>query len=126
MKNLVFIFIVFSVHTAAWAEWIKLAEHKRGNTFYVDPSTLRVEGGHRIVAELIDYKRPDVSGDRSVRVQREYDCDGVRYQVQSASYYKASMASGEPSSSTTGTMGWTDIDANTPARTVLDYVCATK
>jgi hypothetical protein len=115
---------ILSLPVPAWADWVKIVQHKRGNVFYIDPSSIQVVGGKRTVTELIDYKRPDIEGDRSVRVLREYDCEGARYQVLSASYYKDQMASGDVSTSAPGTMGWTDIDVNTPAKAILDHVCA--
>ncbi len=110
----------------ATADWVKISETKRGKSFFVESNEISVQGDMRVVVELVDNKRPDRDGDRSVRVVREYDCKGVRYRVKTAAYYKSPMAEGEPSVSTEGTMGWTDIDANTPAQAVLDYVCSVK
>ena len=125
MKKILALFIL-TVILPAQAEWIKISEAKRGNVFYVDPTTISIVDSRRVVLEMIDYKRPDRDGDKSVRINREYDCQGVRYQVQSATYHRGSMGTGEVSTSTFGTMGWTEIDPNTPARTILDYVCAIK
>jgi hypothetical protein len=125
MKKILALFIL-TVILPAQAEWIKISEAKRGNVFYVDPTTISIVDSRRVVLEMIDYKRPDRDGDKSVRINREYDCQGVRYQVQSATYHRGSMGTGEVSTSTVGTMGWTDIDPNTPARAILDYVCAIK
>ena len=125
MKKILMLIALTAVLPAR-AEWVKMAEAKRGNVFYVDPSTISAIENRRTVLEMIDYKRPDRDGDRSVRINREYDCQGLRYQVQSATYHRGSMGTGEVSISTVGTMGWTDIDADTPARAILDYVCAMK
>ena len=125
MKKILALFIL-TVILPAQAEWIKMSEAKRGNVFYVDPTTISIVDSRRVVLEMIDYKRPDRDGDKSVRINREYDCQGVRYQVQSATYHRGSMGTGEVSTSTVGTMGWTDIDPNTPARAILDYVCSIK
>ena len=125
MKKMLMLFAI-TVMLPASAEWVKIAEAKRGNIFYVDPSTVSIADSRRVVLELIDYRRPDRDGDKSVRINREYDCQGARYQVQSATYYRGSMGTGDVSMSTVGTMGWTDIDPNTPARAILDYVCAVK
>ena len=123
MKKMLMLFAI-TVMLPASAEWVKIAEAKRGNIFYVDPSTVSIADSRRVVLELIDYRRPDRDGDKSVRINREYDCQGARYQVQSATYHRGSMGTGDVSMSTVGTMGWTDIDPNTPARAILDYVCA--
>ncbi len=125
MKKMLMLFAI-AVTLPARAEWVKIAEAKRGNIFYVDPSTVSIADSRRVVLELIDYRRPDRDGDKSVRINREYDCQGARYQVQSATYHRGSMGTGDVSMSTVGTMGWTDIDPNTPARAILDYVCAVK
>ncbi len=124
MKRLFVFSVLLFLQSTATAEWVKITETKRGKTFFVESNEISVKGDSRVVIELIDNKRPDRDGDKSVRVVREYDCKGVRYKVITASYYKSPMAEGEPSMSVEGTMGWTDIDANTPARSVLDHVCA--
>lgn len=118
--------VLFFLHNPAAADWVKLSETKRGKSFFVESNEISVQGDSRVVVELIDNKKPDRDGDRSVRVVREYDCKGLRYKVINASYYKSPMAEGEPSMSVEGTMGWTGIDPDTPARSVLDYVCAMK
>ena len=126
MRQLFIFSILIFLQSTASAEWVKLAETKRGKSFFVESSEISVQGDSRVVIEMVDNKRPDRDGDRSIRVVREYDCKGSRYKVIKASYYKSPMAEGEPSMSVDGTMGWTDIDPNTPARAVLDYVCAVK
>lgn len=108
----------------ATAEWIKMSETKRGKAFFIESNEITVQGDQRVVTELIDNKRPDRDGDKSVRVVRNYDCKEKRYRVITAAYYKSPMAEGEPSMSVEGTMGWTEIDANTPAHAILDHVCA--
>ena len=112
------------VQNPAAAEWIKLSETKRGKVFFIESNEITVQGDQRVVTELIDNKRPDRDGDKSVRVVRNYDCKEKRYRVITAAYYKSPMAEGEPSMSVEGTMGWTDIDPNTPALAILDHVCA--
>ncbi len=126
MRPLIVFSILVFFQGSASAEWVKIFETKRGKSYFVESGEISVRGDSRLVVELIDNKRPDRDGDRSIRVVREYDCKGVRYMVKNASYYKSPMAEGEPSMSVDGTMGWTDIDANTPAQAVLDHVCAVK
>lgn len=112
------------VQNPAAAEWVKLSETKRGKRFFIESNEITIQGDQRVVSELIDNKRPDRDGDRSVRVVRDYDCKQKRYRVITAAYYKTPMAEGEPSMSVEGTMGWTEIDPDTPARAILDHVCA--
>ena len=126
MRPLIVFSILVFFQGSASAEWVKIFETKSGKSYFVESGEISVRGDSRLVVELIDNKRPDRDGDRSIRVVREYDCKGVRYMVKNASYYKSPMAEGEPSMSVDGTMGWTDIDANTPAQAVLDHVCAVK
>lgn len=126
MRPLIVFSMLMLLQGPAAADWVKISETKRGKSFFVESNEISVQGDMRVVVELVDNKRPDRDGDRSVRVVREYDCKGVRYRVKTAAYYKSPMAEGEPSVSTEGTMGWTDSDANTPAQAVLDYVCSVK
>ena len=46
------------------AEWLKLAENKRGNSFYIETDSVQLDSDKRMVLELIDYKKPDRDGDR--------------------------------------------------------------
>lgn len=124
MRSLAIISLLVLVQIPAAAEWIKISETKRGKSFFIESNEITVQGDQRIAIELIDNKRPDRDGDRSIRVVRDYDRKQKRYRVIKAAYYKSPMAEGEPSMSVDGTMGWTDIDPNTPARAILDHVCA--
>jgi len=126
MRSLFLIALLCLMQNPAAADWVKLSETKRGKRFFIEQSEVVVEGDRRTVVELIDNKRPDRDGDRSIRVLREYDCTGTRYKVINATYFKEPMGSGEPSMSVEGTMGWTPIDPETPARAILDHVCAIK
>jgi hypothetical protein len=126
MRRILVFSVLLFVQNLAAAEWVKITETKRGKSFFVESGEISVQGDIRAVVELVDNKRPDRDGDRSVRVLREYDCKSLRYKVINASYYKSPMAEGEPSMSAQGTMGWTDIDPNTPAHAVLEHVCAVK
>ena len=87
-----FFSVLFFLHNPAAADWVKLSETKRGKSFFVQSNEISVQGDSRVVVELIDNKKPDRDGDRSVRVVREYDCKGLRYKVINASYYKSPMA----------------------------------
>lgn len=111
------------VQVSANADWVKVTENKRGNGYYLDPQTLITEGDKRSVLELIDYKKPDRDGDRSVRVEREYDCKEKKFRVQNAYYHKGAMGEGEISLTSAGTLGWTDIDMKSPAAAMLTYLC---
>ena len=65
--------LLLLVQNPAAAEWIKLSETKRGKRFFIESNEITIQGDQRIVIELIDNKRPDRDGDRSVRVVRDYD-----------------------------------------------------
>ena len=108
---------------SAQADWQKMAENKRGNSFYIEPDSVQLNSDKRVVLELIDYKKPDRDGDRSVRVQREYDCTEKKYRVQTANYHKGPMGTGEVSVSSIGTLGWTDVDPQSPGGAILTHLC---
>ena len=108
---------------SAQADWQKMAENKRGNSFYIEPDSVQLNSDKRVVLELIDYKKPDRDGDRSVRVQREYDCTEKKYRVQTANYHKGPMGTGQVSVSSIGTLGWTDVDPQSPGGAILTHLC---
>ena len=73
MRSLFLIVLLCLVQNPAAADWVKLSETKRGKRFFIEQNEIIVEGDRRTVVELIDNKRPDRDGDRSIRVLREYD-----------------------------------------------------
>ncbi|MFN5234738.1 MAG: hypothetical protein ACK5CK_09555, partial [Burkholderiaceae bacterium] len=72
-------FLLVLLHNPAAEEWFMLSETKRGKHFFIESIEITVQGDHRFVIELIENKRPDRDGDRSVRVVRDYDCKAKRY-----------------------------------------------
>jgi hypothetical protein len=125
MKKLLLTLVTTLMLTgAAWAEWIKVVSSNE-DTYYFDPSTIRVEGDKRKVWELIDSKLRNKYGAFSVRLRNEYDCKREKVQILSATEHSEAMARGKTlSNEQYATEDWSDIPPNTSAENMLKIVCA--
>lgn len=55
---------------SAWAEWVKMVEADEA-TFYIDPSSITVDGDTRRAWTLTDKKQRDADGSMSARYRED-------------------------------------------------------
>jgi hypothetical protein len=117
--------------TSARAQWVKVAED--GDTaYYVDPATLRRDGGLRQVWEIQDFAARRPGGARSRYALFEFDCSAERWRVLSITDHAEPMAAGNVVGSWKGESAWgyvapmtgTNIAPSATNRTILRYVCS--
>ncbi len=87
MKRLLAIGMILFSHSA-YAEWVKLAE-STGTIVFVDPSTKK-GGLMPRVWILLDYSKPETSGESTVRSLYEADCKDGRLRGLASAYYSDS------------------------------------
>jgi len=105
------------------SRWQKLAEFDQA-VFYVDFSTLTVEGPLRSVWEVRDLKWMSRSGAWSYLNQNQYDCVERRYRGLFFSSQSGHMGEGHVIQSDRSTREWqTDFTAESPAETIRRAVC---
>ena len=56
-KKAVVLSLMLLATSPAWAEWVKVYETSNGDTFYIEPATIRKDGNLRKVWVLISLKK---------------------------------------------------------------------
>ena len=123
MRTLLITILLLATGSAR-ADWLKVGS-ANGDTYYFDPSTIRVGGDKRNVWELVDNKQRDKYGAFSARMRTEYDCKREKVQILSVTLHSESMATGKVlSNEQYATEDWSDVPPATSAQSVLKIVCA--
>lgn len=89
--HLVLYALLFLATESAWADWFKVQEAK-GIVFYVDLTTLRMDGNFRRVLELQDLPTRSAMGELSRKIYSEFDCKEERSRLLTISIYSGAMA----------------------------------
>ncbi len=96
-KHLIIFTILFSalmLASPAHAEWTKLGESTRGNSYYVDFSKIRTQGNYIYYWRLTDY----LESNSSAQVYYQTNCTVFRFKELSKVYYEQAMGEGAPDS----------------------------
>jgi len=120
--TLPFSILVFSL--PSYAEWTKIGENVKGNTFYVDFERIRKQGGYVYWWDLNDLLKPDKDGDLSYTIYTQGDCKLFRYKSLSEVYYKQNMGKGTPSTNTQKNPQWEHPPPNSMVESILKEVCS--
>ncbi|MBS0337901.1 MAG: hypothetical protein JSS40_14025 [Proteobacteria bacterium] len=105
----------------AQAAWLKMGEVADA-FLYIDPATIRTEGGYAKVQTLDDLKVAGPGGEISLGFLREFDCKARRVRVIDAAAYSGPMASGRILGSESGGR-WNDVVPGTTGEDILKFVC---
>ena len=81
------------VGAPAWA-WISVGESEN-TAYYLDPDSIRVEGAHRRVWRMFEYKAPQASGVRSGKALIDIDCQADTYRYLRTMYYSEPQGRGK-------------------------------
>ena len=84
---------VFFVAVPAGA-WVAVGESE-STSYFLDPDSIRVEGPHRRVWRMFDYKEPQASGVRSGKALIEIDCQADTYRYLRTMYYSQAQGRGK-------------------------------
>ncbi len=74
--------------------WVAVGESE-STSYYLDPDSIRVEGAHRRVWRLFDYKEAQASGVRSGKALIEIDCHADTYRYLRTMYYSEPQGRGK-------------------------------
>ncbi len=105
----------------AQAAWLKMGEVADA-ILYIDPDTIRSEGGFTKVQTLDDLKVAGRGGEISLGFLREFDCKAARVRVIDAAAYSGPMGSGQLLGSESGGR-WNDVVPGTTGEDILKFVC---
>lgn len=123
MKNALLLTIAITAAAPAWAEWTLFGTTDNGNKWYLDHSTIRVNGQIRRVWTLIDHAKPDKDGDSSARGLYEIDCQEGRSRVLQSAWYKGQMGGGDSGYSSNQPSQWSYAPPETIADSMVKVVC---
>ncbi len=115
------LFLLAGTALPAAADWRKMGEVADA-VLYVDPATIRREGGYTRVSTLDDLKVAGPGGEISLGFLREFDCKGMRVRVVDAYAYSGPMASGRILGTESGGR-WHDVAPGTTGEDILRFVC---
>jgi len=118
--------VLASCKPAPHAEWV-VFEAAPDATIYVDPSTIKKEGGRAEMWVLIDYAspQPDKTGKQvmSDKLRYQYDCVGKQLSITDTSAHAGPMASGETINVNPDPPVLTPIPAGTTAEKMWQHAC---
>lgn len=109
---------------ASAQNWAQVYETDRA-AYYIDPTTIKVNGNLRRVWELTDWKKTTI-GAMSFRVLSEYDCKEEKHRALSLTTFSEAMARGNSLSKHDSPDSWSYIAPGTVGYTILEIICAEK
>jgi len=135
MRNLLTIFtLVFTLmfSSPSYAEWTKVGEGVKGNTFYVDFERIRKDLSYVYWWELSDYKKPTTDYSKvtevisvfSDKTYQQGDCELFRYKSLSVSLHKEPMGGGTGRVDNKPDIYWTYPTPDSVSETILKEVCS--
>lgn len=125
MKKQIFALVIAVVCGGAWSQqWTKTGMNDVGTVFYVDPTTIKINGNLRRFWVLAERASPDQDGDLSYRAVEEVDCQEERQRYLQWDYFRGSMGRGERSGGSNTPGGWNYAAPGTINAIVLKFVCS--
>lgn len=107
----------------AWAQqWVLVVKSEQAS-FYVDPSTLWIDGRFRSISELTNNALPD-RGAMSFLSVIEYDCAEKRTRLIRGEFFPEKWAKGRGFGSSTAPSPWFYVGG--PGATIQQYVCKSR
>jgi hypothetical protein len=117
---------IASCKPAPVAEWV-VFEAAPDATIYVDPSTIKKEGGRAEMWVLIDYKspQPDKTGKQvmSDKLHYQYECVEKQFSIVDTSAHAGPMAGGETININPDPPQLTPVPAGTTAEKMWQRAC---
>lgn len=86
--------IVALLVAAPASAWVALGESD-STSYWLDPDSIRVDGTHRRVWRMFEYKLPQASGVRSGKALIEVDCQADTYRYLRTMYYSEPQGQGK-------------------------------
>ena len=122
MRCLVLVFLMLAT-SPAWAEWMKVTASS-DDVYYLDTSTIRINGNFRKAWTLIDFIKIGRKGLKSLKAFKEFDCKEERFRVLTAVGYEGQMGTGTVLGSENPTIPWGYVAPQTASAEVLRFVCS--
>lgn len=114
--------ILLFAASPAWAEWVAVGRTDAA-VHYVDPATVRMDGGLRRVWAMQDMVEASAEGVRSIRALQEYDCAERRFRYLSIAAHSGPMAGGWMLATHNLRDDWSDRPPGTNSTAIEKIVC---
>lgn len=119
-------FALFAVCGSVQAGWTSVGRFERGE-FYIDRSTLQVNGDQREVWSMMNYRNPEMHPNgrifRSTRSLLQLQCKARLARAVHMSHFTDAMLGGKQISKMGSLPEWDPVPPDTPIREILDLVC---
>jgi hypothetical protein len=103
--------------------WSYLDTNARGDEDFIDYSTIRRDGDLVTLWQKTNYKRPTQFGDRSIRVQHQYDCRNEKSRILVITGFTGADLTGDITGSETTPTAWKPVQTGNPLAAKLRSAC---
>ena len=128
MTGSICLFALLTICESAQAGWTSVGRFDRGE-FYIDRSTIAVNGDQREVWSMMNYRNPEMHPNghifRSTRSLLQLQCKARLARAVHMSHFTDSMLGGKQISKMGSLPEWDPVPPDTPMREILDLVCRT-
>jgi hypothetical protein len=121
----IFVALVFSMvfSSNGSAEWKKIAEGRRGDSFYLDFNTIKKHGRHIYFWFLQNESKPDRFGHLSNKHYFKVNCGSMGAVMLTGYYYSKNMGRGDHKSKSYPDNDWRYPPPSTPIHTMMKLAC---
>ena len=125
IKFLIFICLALQIiPSMSFADWKFVDTNIDGDTYYIDPITIKKKDNYRYYMQLDNYKAPGQYGVMSVVSYRQSDCNTLQFKYLSDGYYDEPMAKGKLlHQNNIADDDWTVVPQNSVFATIIKYAC---
>ncbi len=107
----------------AGSEWVAVGGTERAD-IYMDPSTIERRARIRSLWLLHNLRQTDADGDRSWRVQVEYDCEHTIYRTVQVLFFAEGMGNGRPRARSGAPTNWRAAEPDSINAKLMQALCA--
>jgi hypothetical protein len=123
-KIFIFLITIAITNVALADNWSWISKNINDTHFYIDESTLKINGNYRQIWEMVD--NPTVKGYGSRKNQIEYDCEKYMYRRTKMIVFDKAMGEGTKVSVNEEKLDWSFIKFDVSINKIFKKVCAQK
>ena len=121
-KIVLFIITILPLH--AYGEWVLYGQRENGDKLYYNTINKKIEGFHKIVGILADFKLPRNEITNSGTARIKVDCKRQKYHYLNFIYYAGPMATGTKNREVSSKKrDWITPKKNTPYMVLFKELC---
>ncbi len=81
------------ITSPCYSKWVKIREEKKFSE-YIEIDSVKKRNDFIYLWSMLDYKKPNISGNLSVKYYSKYNCSKMKYKIISIIEYTTSMGKG--------------------------------